>query len=131
MIVKNVILILLGFILLILGTFGIFLPILPTTPFFIGAAACFSCAPRLTAQLMRIPLFNKYILNYKHRTGLPRKTVIVSLVFLWVTLLISCILTMSVWITFLLGVIGICVSVHILMISKPRTKRTGTKYENT
>ncbi len=131
MIVKNMILILFGFILLILGAIGIFLPILPTTPFFIGAAACFSCAPKLTAQLMRIPLFNKYIHNYKHRTGLPRKTVVVSLVFLWVTLLISCILTMSIWIILLLGVIGICVTVHILIISKPRSNRTGTTYENT
>ncbi len=131
MIVRNVILIIFGFVLLSLGTIGIFLPILPTTPFVIGAAACFSCAPRLRAQLLRIPLFNKYIQNYKHKTGLPRKTVTISLAFLWGTLLISCILTKSVWITLLLGMVGVCVTVHILMVSKPRNNKSGKNNENT
>lgn len=131
MTVKNVILILFGFILLSLGTIGIFFPVLPTTPFVIGAAACFSCAPKLRTWLMRIPVFNKYIENYKYGTGLPKKTVIVSLVYLWVTLLVSCILTMSVWITLLLGFIGIIVTVHILMISKPRNNRMVKNNENT
>ncbi len=131
MIVKNVILILFGFILLSLGAIGIFLPILPTTPFVIGAAACFSCAPRLRARLMRIPVFNKYIENYKYRTGLPKKTVIISLVFLWVTLVTSCILTASVWITLLLGAVGVGVTVHVLTVSKPKKNKSGKKNENT
>ena len=80
---------------------------------------------------MRVPVFNKYIENYTYRTGLPKKTVIASLAFLWVTLLISCILTATIWITLLLGVVGICVTVHVLMVSKPRNNRMVKNNENT
>jgi uncharacterized membrane protein YbaN (DUF454 family) len=72
---------------------------------------------------MRVPFFNKYIQNYKHRTGLPKTTVIVSLVFLWAMLLISCVLSASIWMIILLGVVGICVTIHILMVSKPKNKQ--------
>lgn len=130
MILKNVMLIIFGIILLSLGTVGIFLPLLPTTPFVIGAAACFSCAPKLRAHIMRIPVFSKYIENYKYRAGLPKKTVVFSLVFLWASLLISCILVASAWITLLLSVIGVCVTIHIIMVSrlkKPEHKQNKNK----
>lgn len=49
---------LLGLVLLAVGIIGMWVPILPTTIFFIGAAACFArSSPRLHAYLIRHPRF--------------------------------------------------------------------------
>ncbi|MFN3171273.1 MAG: YbaN family protein [Hyphomicrobiales bacterium] len=49
---------LLGLVLLAVGIIGVWVPILPSTIFFIGAAACFArSSPRLHAYLIRHPQF--------------------------------------------------------------------------
>jgi uncharacterized membrane protein YbaN (DUF454 family) len=127
MILKSKLLIILGFILLVLGGIGIFLPILPTTPFVLAAAACFSGNAKLTAWLRKSRFFSDYITNYKERTGLRKSTVLISLVFLWVMLGISILHIQSLWAYVLLPVIGIAVTVHILFMSLP--KKTDCRSE--
>lgn len=117
---KTLLLVALGFLLLALGLLGIVLPLLPTTPFVIAAAACFSGVPRLHAWLMRIPLFSDHIKNYKQRTGLPKKTVVINLIALWGLLLLSAMFSRSGWLVALLLVIGTAVTVHICHMAKPK-----------
>jgi uncharacterized membrane protein YbaN (DUF454 family) len=112
----------LGFLSLIMGTIGLFLPIWPTTPFVLASAACFSSSPRLRVWLLRLPFFKDHIENYTHRTGLSPKIVIKSLSFLWGMLLLSMVLFKSLWLCLLLIVVGSAVTIHILWMAKTKEK---------
>lgn len=119
---KVLVLTIVGSALLGLGAIGLLLPVWPTTPFVIGAAACFSGTPKLQAKLKRMPLFGEHVRNYQNRAGLSRKTVISSLIFLWGMLLLSMLLVHTVWIVLLLLLVGAAVTAHILCMAKPRRR---------
>ena len=123
--IKAMILTLSGFLLLGLGAIGVVIPIWPTTPFVIGAAACFTCSPKHQARLMSIPFFNEHIVNYQNRTGLSRRTVTSSLLFLWGMLFLSALLLKSGGMVILLLIIGLAVSTHIFHMAKPKCRPTG------
>lgn len=108
----------LGFLFLALGAIGVFLPVWPTTPFVLLSAACFSYMPSMRARIMKIPFFKEYIDNYKSKTGLSRKTIVISLSYLWGMLLLSMLLKKTLWISILLLLIGVAVTIHILWISR-------------
>ncbi len=103
-----------GFISLSLGTVGIFLPVLPTTPFLLLAAGCFSAgSPKMEAMLMKNRYFGSYIENYRYKTGVPRKAKTHAVLFLWGGLVISMILIKTLVMTGILIIIGIGVTIHI------------------
>lgn len=106
-----------GLLLLGIGAIGVFVPILPTTPFVLGAVGCLSGTPRLRNRIIKIPIIREYIENYRDRRGLPVKTVVSSLFFLWGMMVVSMIVVNKVWLTILLSFIGLSVSVHIVWIS--------------
>lgn len=82
---KNLILILLGWFFFALGFIGVFLPVMPTTPFMIVAAACFSKgSPRLHAWLLRQKYIGASIKLWEDHRIIPRKAKVMS------TLLILC-----------------------------------------
>ena len=122
MTLKHKLLIALGFLFLLIGSAGIFLPILPTTPFVILAATCFSGSPKLSAWLNRNQLFHDYITNYKERTGLKKRTVITGLISLWGMLTFSAVHMQVLWAYILFVCIGLAVTVHILYMSLPKKK---------
>jgi len=111
-----------GFLFLGLGAIGLLLPIWPTTPFVLVSAACFSCTPRLRAEIMKIGFFREHIENYESRTGLSRKTVAISLSYLWGMLLLSMLLMQKLHGTLLLLLIGAAVTSHILWMAKARER---------
>jgi uncharacterized membrane protein YbaN (DUF454 family) len=110
----------LGFFFLGLGAVGLLLPVWPTTPFVLLSAACFSVSPQIKARIMRIAFFREHIENYEKRTGLSRKTLIISLSWLWGMLLLSIVLTWTLWIACLLLAIGTAVTTHILWMARDR-----------
>jgi len=125
---KSKLLIALGILFLMLGAIGIFLPILPTTPFVLAAAGCFSgSSARLSVWLHKSRLFSDYITNYKRRTGLKKRTILISLVFLWTMLGISIVSIRSLWATILMPCIGVAVTVHILYMSLPKNTARKAK----
>lgn len=124
MFVKKVLLTIIGFVLLGIGAIGIFIPIWPTTPFVLLAVACFSVNPKLKAKLMKVDFIRDHSVNYKERTGLTKRTVIISLAFLWVSMGISMIVTHTGWLTLLLATIGIAVTIHILCMARPKRSNT-------
>lgn len=64
----------LGAIALILGIVGIFLPVLPTTPFILLAAACWAKAsPRFHNRLLAHRHFGPIIKNWEERRAIPRR----------------------------------------------------------
>lgn len=120
---KKILLTGLGFLFLVLGAVGLILPVWPTTPFVLLSVACFSHTPHWRARIMKISFFKEYVDNYKLRTGLSRKTVIISLSYLWGMLLFSILMMKRTWISFLLLLIGIAVTIHILWIARIKFRK--------
>ncbi len=82
-----------GLLSLALGAVGIFLPILPTTPFVLLAAGCFSAAnPRLYRWLLNTRHLGAFIRNYRNGAGVSRAVKRDALLFLWGTLSFSALL---------------------------------------
>lgn len=86
----RVILIVIGSISLGLGILGIFLPLLPTTPLLLLAAACYiRSSPRLYQWLINHKHLGPYITNWKQGNGIPRKAKVISILFIWISMLAS------------------------------------------
>ena len=114
---KNLLLIILGVTFLGLGAVGILLPVLPTTPFVLAAAACFSAgSQRLDNWLRQSRLFGPYIENYRTKQGISKLRKVVSIAFLWAGLLISMAVVRTALIVVALSLVGACVTVHLLKI---------------
>jgi len=70
-----------------LGILGIFLPLLPTTPFLLLAAACYiRSSEKLYNWLMNNKWIGRYIKNYLEGKGIPLKSKVLSISALWITI---------------------------------------------
>lgn len=117
---RTMIMVCVGFIFVALGAIGLLLPVWPTTPFLILATGCFSSAPELREKMMKIPFFSDHIRNYQDRKGLSEKSVIISLLFLWSMIMVSCVIIQKMWLVVILLVIALLVTVHILWMAVPK-----------
>ena len=106
-----------GFIALGLGGIGIILPLLPTTPFVLLAAICFSYgSQRFYERIKNNPYFGPYVENYYEKKGVAMALKIKSILMLWVSLVISAVLVQSFWVHIMLCIVGIGVTTHLLLI---------------
>lgn len=98
-----------------LGVVGMFLPILPTTPFLLLAAYCFVRSNRrLYDKLLSHKVLGAYISDFMLHKTIPKKVKAVSIATLWVTIGISVLLVKLLWVKILLIGVAVGVSVHIL-----------------
>ena len=87
---KNYLLIILGAVSLGLGVAGMFLPVLPTTPFLLLTAWCWmKGSPRLHAWLMAHPKLGPYIRDFQEHKCISRRVKAVSVTTLWLTIALS------------------------------------------
>ena len=114
---KRVVLTILGFIFLGLGAVGVALPVMPTTPFMLLAAICFSSGNGKVALWLRNNrIFGPYIENYRTKQGISGTLKAASIIFVWAGLIISMAVMRTLWISVLLCAVGVGVTVHLLMI---------------
>lgn len=117
-------LIIIGIISVGLGILGMFLPVLPTTPFLLLAAACFArSSKRFYHWLLNNKWFGSYIKNYREGKGIPIRIKILSMGFMWITILTSSIFFLdNIYIRILLIVIAIIVTIHISLIKTRKSE---------
>ena len=113
------VLIIAGTAFVVLGVLRIFLPLLPTTPFLLLAAACYSkSSKRFYTWLLTNRWFGDYIKNYRKGNGIPLKTKIFAISLLWVTITFSAVFAVRIFfVRILLFIIVIGVTVHLLSIN--------------
>ena len=107
-----------GTISVLLGFLGVFLPLLPTTPFLLLAAFCFAKSSNSFYNwLLHIKWFGKYITNYREKKGVPLKIKVLAISFLWLTILVSAfVIVQNLFVRILLILIAIGVTIHLLLI---------------
>ena len=115
----KVMMVTLGSISLFLGVLGLFLPVLPTTPFLLLTAYLYAKgSKRMYFWLISNKYFGKYIQRYRDGLGIPLKTKIISLTTLWISMLITIFYFIPLlFVKILLFIIACAVTYHIL--SKP------------
>jgi len=101
-----------------LGVLGIFLPLLPTTPFLLLAAACYAkSSKRFYSWLLSNKWFGNYIKNYREKKGVPLKVKLSSISLLWITILFSVVFVVDILLfRIILILIAAGVTIHILYI---------------
>ena len=115
--IKKYLLILLGSVSLILGIIGIFIPLLPTTPFLLLSSFCYvRSSKRMYNWLINHKIFGNYIYCYLTYKAVPMKTKIFAIVFLWTTMIISMLLIPLLHVRLFLAAVGIAVTVHLLTL---------------
>ena len=112
---KKILYIVSGTLCLILGSIGLFVPILPTTPFWLLTAWLYTrSSPYLYRKVMNIPLFGNCIRNFHEYKAIPLRGKIITITTLWITIGISIWIIAKVWIAILLIAIAIGITIHIL-----------------
>ena len=109
-------LIILGSISLALGVIGIFLPLLPTTPFLLLSATLYvRSSERLYQWLIHQKYLGDYIRNFREHRAIPLRAKILSVSMVWITL-IYCATTVSeaIWVKILFIALAISVTWHII-----------------
>lgn len=112
----KIVLIVIGSIALVLGIMGIFVPLLPTTPFLLLAAALFvRSSPRLYEWLLSQKYLGPYIRNFREQKAIPLRAKIISVSMVWLTLLYCAyILREQPWLSALMITLAIAITWHIL-----------------
>ena len=73
-----------------LGIIGIFIPILPTTPFLLLAAACYMrSSERFYQWLINNRIFGAYVRNYIEGRGMPVRIKMFTILLLWLTIALT------------------------------------------
>jgi uncharacterized protein len=79
-----------GFFFVAIGFIGAFVPVLPTTDFFILAAACFARgSTRWLNWLLALPTVGPLVRDYREGKGMPARAKVISVSMICVTVLFS------------------------------------------
>ncbi|NLG28893.1 MAG: DUF454 domain-containing protein [Chloroflexi bacterium] len=106
-----------GIVTTVLGLVGVVVPLLPTTPFLLLAAACYiRSSERLYRWLTTHRLFGAYIRNYREHHAVALHAKVLALVLLWGTIVYGIIRMDLLWPRLVLAVILIGVTWHLLSL---------------
>lgn len=115
--VKKYVLLFIGTLSLMLGVIGILVPVMPTTPFLLISSFCYlRSSQRLYNWLIYHKILGAYLYNYLIYKAVTKSTRIMGLIFLWWGLIASMLLIDHLYVRLLLGLIGIAVSTHLLLL---------------
>lgn len=101
---------------LILGAIGLFIPLLPTTPFWLLTCWCYiRSSEKLYNRVMANKYFGGYIKNYVEDKAIPLRAKVTTLTVMWAsTIATSLFLVEQWWIRLGLVLISACVTWHLV-----------------
>lgn len=107
-----------GWIAIVLGVIGIFLPILPTVPFLLLAGACFGrSSERFYTWLIDHSHLGPLIRPYLHGHGISKASKLKAISMIWISITISAVFLIDLnWIRGVLVVIGLGVTLYLLRL---------------
>jgi uncharacterized protein len=98
-----------------LGILGMFLPVLPTTPFLLLAAFCYSrSSSRFLHWLTTNRWCGSYIRNYREGRGIPMHQKVATISLMWLSIGWTVLVAVSLWwVRVLLLGIAVGVTIHL------------------
>ena len=108
-----------------LGVLGIFLPIMPTTPFLLLGGACYMrSSQKLYNRLLENKWLGRYLRDYYEKRGIPLHAKIISITFMWLTMGISMFFFAKIlWMRIIL--LSIAIGVTGFLLSQKTLKRNS------
>lgn len=104
-----------GWLSVALGVIGIFVPVLPTTPFLLLAAACFvRSSRRFYHWLVGHKRLGPWIRDYLEGNGIPLKGKVYAIGLMWLSIGLSCYLVPLPWARAFMLTSAVLVSLYIL-----------------
>ncbi|NLO70801.1 MAG: DUF454 domain-containing protein [Porphyromonadaceae bacterium] len=122
---KKYLLIISGSLSVVLGVIGIFLPILPTTPFMILAAALYAkSSKRLHSWIINHRIFGEFIRNFKEDRSMSLNGKLISIITMWVFMLYSIFFVVNhkLYLQLILGGLALGETIFILSLKTKRKK---------
>ncbi|MFT7260796.1 MAG: uncharacterized membrane protein YbaN (DUF454 family) [Glaciecola sp.] len=99
----------------VLGVIGIFLPVMPTTPFLLLAAACFMrTSPKFYNWLVGHPRLGKYLVYYLEGKGIPLKAKVYTIATMAISMSVTCYFVPITAVRILLPLVGVLVALYIV-----------------
>ena len=110
-----------------LGIICVFVPLLPTTPFLLLAAACYMrSSERFYQWLINNRIFGAYVRNYIEGGGMPARAKVLTILLLWLTIALTVAFAVQgIAIRIVLICVAIGVTVHIVLIKRRKVEDTG------
>lgn len=100
-----------------LGVIGIFLPVMPTTPFLLLAAACFMrTSPKFYNWLVNHPKLGKYIVYYFEGKGIPLKAKVYSIGLMAISMGVTSYIVPVLAVKIALPLVGVLVALYIVRL---------------
>ena len=118
----KILLTIIGSIAVALAILGLFLPLLPTTPFLLLASACYlRGSKRMHRWLLNNKVFGETLHNFEEGKGIPLRAKITALLLMWASLSFSIYQVQILPLQFMLVTIGLGVSIYLVKIKTLRT----------
>ena len=100
---QRILLLTLGWLAIVLGTLGIVLPLLPTTPFMLLAAWCFArSSPRFHHWLLWKSPFGRYLRHWQQHRAMPPGATVRAVCLIVATFSLSLFLVHQFWVRIML-----------------------------
>lgn len=115
--VRRILLLACGFVAVGLGSVGIVVPGLPTTGFFVFAAACFArSSPRFERWVLDLPGVGQMVRDHRAGLGMPRRAKVVAITMMWAAIAVSAVVSARPVVGLGLALLGIAGTATILRV---------------